>query len=45
VGVPVVNPVYAALKMLEALIGAGLAHSKRAYPIPPKMAAFQVASR
>src|SRR5439155_25101174 len=38
VGVPVVNPVYAALKILEALVGAGLAHSKRAYPIPPKMA-------
>lgn len=45
VGVPVVNPVYAALKMLEALVGAGLTHSKRAYPVPPKLAAMQVASR
>ena len=41
VGVPVVNPVYAALKMLEALVGAGLAHSKRAYPVPPKLAPYQ----
>src|SRR3989441_6701980 len=45
VGVPVVNPVYAALKMLEALVGAGLAHSKRAYPVPPKMVPMQVTSR
>ena len=41
VGVPVVNPVYAALKMLEALVGAGLAHSKRAYPVPPKLAPYE----
>jgi allantoin racemase len=44
VGVPVVNPVYAALKMLEALLGAGLRHSKRAYPLPPKLGRLQVAS-
>jgi allantoin racemase len=37
-GVPVVSPVHAALKLLEALVGAGLAHSKRAYPVPPKLA-------
>ncbi len=37
VGVPVVNPVYAALKVTEALLGAGLRHSKRAYPVPPKL--------
>ncbi len=37
VGVPVVNPVYAALKVTEALLGAGLRHSKRAYPLPPKL--------
>ncbi len=37
VGVPVVNPVHAAVKLLEALIGAGLQHSKRAYPLPPKL--------
>jgi len=40
-GVPVVNPVSAALKLLEALIGAGLAHSKRAYPMPPKLVPHQ----
>jgi allantoin racemase len=37
-GVPVVNPAHAALKLAEALVGAGLTHSKRAYPIPPKLA-------
>ncbi|MDR7555445.1 MAG: aspartate/glutamate racemase family protein [Armatimonadota bacterium] len=39
VGVPVVNPVLAAVKVLEALIGAGLRHSKKAYPLPPKLRA------
>jgi len=39
VGVPVVNPVVAALKLLEALVGAGLRHSKKAYPVPPKLRA------
>ncbi len=43
-GVPVVNPVYAALKLLEALVSSGLAHSKRAFPVPPKLAAMRVAS-
>ena len=37
-GVPVVSPVHAALKLAEALVGAGLSHSKRAYPVPPKLA-------
>jgi allantoin racemase len=37
-GVPVVSPAHAALKLLEALVGAGLSHSKRAYPVPPKLA-------
>jgi allantoin racemase len=36
-GVPVVSPAHAALKLLEALVGAGLTHSKRAYPVPPKL--------
>ncbi len=44
VGVPVVNPVYAALKVTEALLGAGLRHSKRAYPLPPKLRAVNAAS-
>ena len=42
VGVPVVNPVYAALRMAEALHGAGLRHSKRAYPLPPKLRTIPV---
>ena len=37
-GVPVVNPLLAGLKFLEALVGAGLHHSKRAFPRPPKLA-------
>ncbi len=36
VGVPVVNPVQAALKLVEAQVAMELAHSKRAYPYPPK---------
>lgn len=39
VGVPVVNPIYAAIKLLEALVGAELSPSKRAYPTPPKVLA------
>jgi allantoin racemase len=37
VGVPVVNPVVAALKTAEMTVLMGLAHSKAAYPLPPKM--------
>jgi allantoin racemase len=35
-GIPVVNPAIAALKVLEGLVIAGLSHSKKAYPFPPK---------
>ena len=35
VGVPVVNPVIAALKTAEALVAMKLSHSKAAWP-PPK---------
>ncbi len=35
-GVPVVNPAIVSLKILEGLVAAGLAHSKKAYPFPPK---------
>lgn len=42
-GVPVVNPARAALKMAEALVGSRLRHSKRAYPAPPKLASGAVA--
>lgn len=37
-GVPVVNPLVAAVRFLEALLASGLRHSKRAYPRPPKLA-------
>jgi allantoin racemase len=37
VGVPVVDPVIAALKTAEMTVLMGLAHSKLAYPPPPKM--------
>lgn len=40
-GIPVVNPVHAALKLVEAEVAMGLAHSKRAYPTPPKLAAAE----
>lgn len=36
-GVPVVNPGRASLKMAEALVGTGLCHSKLAYITPPKL--------
>ena len=39
VGVPVVNPVYAALKCAETMVGSGLVHSSRAYPSPRKIVA------
>lgn len=35
-GIPVVNPALVSLKVLESLLGAGLTHSKKAYPFPPK---------
>lgn len=34
---PVVNPVVAALKTAEIMVAMGLAHSKAAYPVPPKL--------
>ncbi len=37
-GIPVVNPVHAATKMMQALCELGLRHSRTAYPVPPKMA-------
>jgi len=38
VGVPVVNPLRVALRTAEMLVACGLTHSKRSYPVPPKMA-------
>lgn len=38
-GVPVLNPGKSSLKFAEALVGAGVTHSRRAYLTPPKLAA------
>jgi allantoin racemase len=43
-GVPVINPGLVSLKMAEALVGAGLSHSKKAYMTPPKLASGMVSS-
>jgi allantoin racemase len=42
-GVPVINPARTALKTAELFFGSGLTHSKRAFPVPPKIAAGAVA--
>lgn len=36
IGIPVVNPVLAALRSAESTVSLGLAHSRRAYPVPRK---------
>lgn len=38
VGVPVINPLQVALRTAEMLVACGLSHSKRSYPVPPKLA-------
>jgi allantoin racemase len=43
-GVPVVNPGRVSLKMAEALVGAGLSHSKVAYVTPPKIVSGEAGS-
>ena len=35
-GIPVVNPAIASLKLLEATLACGLSHSKKAFQTPPK---------
>lgn len=42
-GVPVVNPARSALQVAVALAGSNLHHSKRAYPLPPKLSRRTVA--
>lgn len=42
--VPVLNPARVTLKYAEALVGAGLTHSRRAFLVPPKLASGKVAS-
>jgi allantoin racemase len=37
-GIPVVNPVHAGVKLMQALCELGLRHSRTAYPTPPKIA-------
>jgi allantoin racemase len=41
-GVPVINPARTALKHAELLVGSGLTHSKKAFPLPRKLAAGTV---
>ena len=43
-GVPFLNPARVQLKFLEAMLGSGLTHSKRAYMTPPKLASGLVSS-
>jgi len=43
-GVPVLNPGKVALKYAEAIVGAGLSHSRKAYMQPPKLESGKVAS-
>jgi allantoin racemase len=43
-GVPVLNSSKVALKYAEALVGAGLNHSRKAYVRPPKLESREVAS-
>ena len=42
-GVPVVNPLRAALRMAELYVSSGISHSKRSYPTPRKIAEGLVA--
>ncbi len=39
IGVPVLNPLQVTLRMAELLVSCGLSHSKRSYPMPPKLLA------
>ncbi len=41
-GVPVVNALKLSVRVAEMLVGAGLTHSKIAFPLPPKLAAARV---
>lgn len=43
-GVPIINPSRYCLKAAEALVGAGLSHSKRAFLTPPKIETGKVKS-
>jgi allantoin racemase len=43
-GVPVLDPSRVSLKYAEALVGAGLSHSRLAYMLPPKLASGEAAT-
>jgi allantoin racemase len=43
-GVPVVNAAQAALKAAESLVSINLSHSKKAFPLPPKLQEANVAA-
>ncbi|MEA2524117.1 MAG: allantoin racemase [Thermomicrobiales bacterium] len=43
-GVPVINPLQVALRTAEMLVACNLSHSKRSYPLPPKLATTGLAS-
>lgn len=43
-GIPVLNPARVSLKFAEAIVGAGLTHSRRAYMTPPKLASGEARS-
>lgn len=43
-GIPVINPAKAALKLIESLAHIGYVHSKKAYHTPPKLQSGKVAS-
>jgi allantoin racemase len=36
-GIPVINPLQVALRTAELLVACGLSHSKRSFPVPPKL--------
>lgn len=40
-GIPVINPATASLKVLESMVAMGVSHSKLAYGFPPKMVRHQ----
>lgn len=43
-GIPVINPSKVGLAMAETLVRSGLSHSKKAFALPPKLAAGKVVS-
>jgi allantoin racemase len=46
-GIPVIDPIIAAIKLTEALVDLGLSHSKKTYPLPPakKVVGYRIERR